>query len=101
MEIEATLVGGLIQFHDQRVSLGESIVSNACNLPRDFHAGGAAGDAELMIRHLLRDVQVGRRGANGRELIAVVAIQGLEPCGKVNAGGATPVESDVASVNVH
>src|ERR1035437_2952436 len=42
-----------------------------------------------------------RRGANGRELIPVVAIQGLEPFRKVDAGGATPVESDVAGVNVH
>src|ERR1022692_1119307 len=41
MDIEATFVGWLFHFRDQRIRLGESIVSNACNLPRDFHAGGA------------------------------------------------------------
>jgi len=58
--------------------VGEGVLANTGDQPRDLEPGRAAGDAEAVVVHLVSDVD-GRGTADARQLVAEVAIQRFEP----------------------
>jgi len=57
--------------------VGEGILTNTGDLPRDLHARLAAGDLESIAGNLARDVDR-REAADAGELITEVAVQHIE-----------------------
>ena len=80
--IAAAFLLGFASLHDQRMRLGISVMTYAGYLPGDLHPRSATRDAELVVGDFPGDVQVRGRGADGRELIAEVGVEGLKPLGQ-------------------
>lgn len=71
--------GRLHFLHRDPVRLRPGILADAGDHPGHPGAGQSARNDEASVAHGLRDEQAGHRGVQRRELVAEVAIQGLEP----------------------
>src|SRR5215469_6270911 len=79
MQVISPLWLGFVLFDPDAMSIGVGILPNPSHLPGHFHARCAAGDLELVVGNLFRDVEHRRGSADGCEQVAKVFIQGAEP----------------------
>src|SRR5215469_6497370 len=98
MNVVATFPLGLDHFYRNAMGIGPGILANAGDLPGNFHTRLTASDLEAVVLNLLGDVNGGET-ADAGELIAEVAVERLEPFGKVDYCFAVRVEHDVAVVD--
>ena len=79
--------------------VGEGVLANTGDQPRDLEPGRAAGDAEAVVVHLVSDVD-GRGTADARQLVAEITIERFEPLRQLDDRLAAGVEYGDAIVDV-
>src|SRR2546425_10067444 len=99
MPVAAQLWFSLLLLYDQRMSLGIGIVPDARHQPADFHARLAPGNLEAMVPYFLSDVDRSIAAKTG-QLVAKVAVEGLEPVGEFNARFSAGIEQHNAIIEV-
>jgi len=101
MDIRALLTSRFENFNRDTVSVGPGVMTNASNLPGDFHPGLAARDPERVVANSLRNVEIWPGGPDCCELIAEILVEALEPVRKSYCRLAVSVQRDDAVVDVH
>lgn len=101
MQVISAFMSRFLFFHRNAMGVGVGIVTDAGDLPRNFHAGFSASDLETVAGDFFCHVEVWSWSADGRELVAKVTIQRLKPCWKLHPGFTVGIEDGVAVVNIH
>jgi len=83
IQVVAAIFRRLLDFDLNAVRVGERILACSCHLPGDFHVRLVGANAELVAADLgshdgLREL------SDHRELIAEIAVEGLEPIRQVD-----------------
>src|ERR1022692_3837256 len=86
VQITASVDLRFVFFDRNAVGVGPGILASTGELPTHSPAILTAGDRELAVGHLGCNVKVRRGPADGRELIAEVTVERLEPVGKLDGG---------------
>src|SRR6516162_7375252 len=81
MDVVAAFARGLVGLDRNAMGVGPDILSNAGNLPGDFHARLTARDLETVVPNLLCNVD-GGKATNAGELVPEVPVERFEPFGK-------------------
>ena len=100
MQIRAAFLRGLGDLHRNAVGVGPGVVTDASNLPGNFHVRLIGFDDESVLGHLGVDDGL-RELTHDGELIAEVAVEGFEPFGHVDDSESLRVGGYVAVVDVH
>src|SRR5580698_6382940 len=100
MEIVTLVRWNLVHLHLDAMRVGPSVLTDAGDLPGNFHVWLVGLDGECVIRNL--GSNPGLSGlADGCELIAEFGVQSLEPHGHADDGCAAAVGDGIAVIDIH
>src|SRR5579871_1899057 len=79
---------------------GIGVLADSGHLPAYLHARLSSGDLEAVVVDLLSHVEIGSRGAYGREMVLEVFVERLEPVGKLHPCRSLGIQNDMPTVEV-
>jgi len=85
MNVVTTLASTLVLLDDQWIRLGESIVTDTCDLPGHFQTSASSGDAEGMVLNFLRNIDRSEPAHAGK-LVTEVPVQRFKPVRQSHRG---------------